>query len=91
MKKDLVDVLGIQFMNIKEQFFVALLFGIRRPIVGFKYLIEKMHNKLTRWKSSLLSHTRREVLIKASLTAILNFQMALASSRRLRVVKWRIS
>ena len=88
LKKEVAGMLRAQFKKSKC-YLGAPLFVSSRSVSGRKYLIEKMHCKLKGWKSSLLTHAGREVLIKSSLAGIPIFQMGINLSPKQCVKRWR--
>lgn len=68
-------LLKIKKINIKDAYLGDPLFIDKSKLKTFNALIEKMENKIQGWRSKILTHASRIVLIRHVLSSIPTFQM----------------
>lgn len=83
-KEAIMSILGVQSLNPADIYLGSPLIHPRSKAQAFNFILDKLRNRLALWKSKLLSHAGRLVLIKSVLSFIPIFYMStIAYTQRL--------
>ena len=76
LKREIKDFMQVQDMNPSDPYLGAIVMGHQHQWIANQDLLEKVFNRLMGWKSKLLSHTGRMVLIKSTLASICTYRVS---------------
>ncbi|KAF4389469.1 hypothetical protein G4B88_006528 [Cannabis sativa] len=76
LRSEIVNSFGFKMMNGDEQFLGNPLFIHGNSVSKFKYVVDKVANRLEGWKAKLLSQSARSVLIQNVLQTVPLYSMA---------------